>query len=88
MNNYIAEFVGTLIFLTVILKSNGDKYVIVAGLLAAILFMGNVSGGHFNPAVSLMEAYRGRISNKDAAGYIVAQLAGGLAATHVAAFGV
>ena len=53
-NNYIAEFIGTAVFLTIILKSGGDKYVIVAGLLAAMLLMGSVSGGHFNPAISFM----------------------------------
>ena len=81
---YVAEFIGTLVFLTVILKSGGDKYVVVAGLLAAILLMGNVSGGHFNPAVTVMELSRGQMDNREAMGYIGAQLVGALAAVRLA----
>ena len=82
---YIAEFVGTLVFLTIILKSGGDKYVVVLGLLAAILLMGNVSGGHFNPAVSFMEYVGGGMSNMNFLGYVLAQLAGAYVATKFAA---
>ena len=82
---YVAEFIGTLVFLTVILKSGGDKYVVVAGLLAAILLMGNVSGGHFNPAITVMELSRGQMDNREAMGYIGAQLVGALAAVRLAA---
>ena len=81
---YVAEFIGTLVFLTVILKSGGDKYVVVAGLLAAILLMGNISGGHFNPAVTVMELSRGQMDNREAMGYIGAQLVGALAAVRLA----
>lgn len=83
-SKYIAEFIGTAIFLTIILKSGGDKYVIVAGLLAAILFMGDVSGGHFNPAVSFMQFTRGVITNTDLVGFVIAQILGAVVATRVA----
>ena len=85
MNNgkYLAEFIGTAIFLAIILKSGGDKYIVIAGLLAAILIMGNVSGGHFNPAVSVMQFLRGQMSNTDLVGYIVAQLLGAAVAIQV-----
>jgi len=47
-----------------------------AGLFAIILMFGPVSGGHFNPVVSLVDAgFRG-ISWRDAAAYIPAQVAG------------
>lgn len=85
IENYLAEFIGTIIFLTVILKSQGDKYVIVLGLLAAILFMGSVSGGHFNPAVSIMKYAQKEMMTKDLIGYIVAQILGGLVAIKIAA---
>lgn len=85
IENYLAEFIGTIIFLTVILKSQGDKYVIVLGLLAAILFMGSVSGGHFNPAVSIMKYAQKEMMAKDLIGYIVAQILGGLVAIKIAA---
>ena len=81
---YIAEFIGTTVFLTIILKSGGDKYVIIAGLLAAILLMGAISGGHFNPAVSTMQFLRGELSSQDLTGYVVAQLLGAFAATRLA----
>ena len=77
---YLAELIGTTVFLAIILKSGGDKYVIVAGLLAAILLMGDVSGGHFNPAVSIMQLVRGQLTPMNTVGYIVAQLLGALLA--------
>ncbi len=47
-----------------------------AGLFAIILMFGPVSGGHFNPVVSLVDARFGGISVSDALAYIPAQLAG------------
>ncbi len=41
---------------------------------------GPISGGHFNPAVTLGLAAAGRFSWKDVAGYIVAQIVGGAVA--------
>ena len=52
----------------------------VLALMAAIFILGKTSGGHFNPAVSVMLAAAGKMSMKDLAPYIVAQIAGGLAA--------
>ena len=47
-----------------------------AGLYAIILMFGPVSGGHFNPVVSLVDAAFGGLSRRDALGYIPAQIAG------------
>ena len=47
-----------------------------AGLFAIILMFGPVSGGHFNPVVSLVDAHFGGLSRRDALAYIPAQLAG------------
>jgi glycerol uptake facilitator-like aquaporin len=47
-----------------------------AGLFAIILMFGPISGGHFNPAVSLADARFGGISWRDALAYIPAQIAG------------
>jgi arsenate reductase len=47
-----------------------------AGLFAIILMFGPVSGGHFNPAVSLADATFGGISWRDALAYIPAQICG------------
>jgi glycerol uptake facilitator-like aquaporin len=47
-----------------------------AGLFTIILMFGPVSGGHFNPAVTLADARFGGISRRDALAYIPAQIAG------------
>jgi glycerol uptake facilitator-like aquaporin len=47
-----------------------------AGLYAIILIFGPVSGGHFNPVVSLVDASFGGITWRDALAYIPVQIAG------------
>ena len=47
-----------------------------AGLYAIILMFGPVSGGHFNPVVSFVDAAFGGLSWRDAAAYLPAQVAG------------
>jgi glycerol uptake facilitator-like aquaporin len=47
-----------------------------AGLFAIILMFGPVSGGHFNPVVSFVDASFGGISWRDALAYLPAQAAG------------
>jgi glycerol uptake facilitator-like aquaporin len=47
-----------------------------AGLFAIILMFGPVSGGHFNPIVSFVDAAFGGVSWRDAAVYLPAQVAG------------
>jgi glycerol uptake facilitator-like aquaporin len=86
MMKYLAEFVGTFVFLSIILKSgsfgNLQPFVIAVGLLAAILLCGAVSGGHFNPAVSTMVWARDSVAFPTATfgWYVVVQVLGGLAA--------
>ena len=50
------------------------------GLLAAIFAFGHISGGHFNPAVTVAMVLDGRTTPVDAVGYIVAQIIGAIAA--------
>jgi arsenate reductase len=47
-----------------------------AGLFAIILMFGPVSGGHFNPAVSLADARFGGLSRRDLAAYVPVQVLG------------
>ena len=47
-----------------------------AGLFAIILMFGPISGAHFNPVVSLVDAAFGGISRRDALAYIPAQVTG------------
>ena len=89
MNNYLVEFLGTFVFLYIILQSglygNMQPLVIVVGLLAAILLFGNISGGHFNPAVTVMMWLKGVqpvAANDVAVGYVVAQVLGGAVALY------
>lgn len=56
-----------------------------AALVALILTFGGISGAHFNPAVSVADAWRGGIPWRDVAAYAAAQIAGafvGVAAAH------
>jgi arsenate reductase len=50
-----------------------------AGLFAIILMFGPVSGGHFNPVVSFVDAAFGGLSWRDATAYLPAQVAGCIA---------
>jgi glycerol uptake facilitator-like aquaporin len=47
-----------------------------AGLFTIILMFGPVSGGHFNPVVSFVDAAFGGISRRDALAYLPAQVTG------------
>ena len=55
-----------------------------AGLFAIILMFGPISGGHFNPVVSLVDAGFGGLSWRDTAAYVPAQAAGCVAGAVVA----
>jgi glycerol uptake facilitator-like aquaporin len=50
-----------------------------AGLFAIILMFGPVSGGHFNPVVSLVDAVFGGLERRAALAYVPAQVAGCIA---------
>ena len=79
MQKYLVEFLGTLFFLYVIMAT-GDAFAIGAALIIAIMIGGPISGCNFNPAVSVMMFNAGKLPKKDLIPYIVAQVAGGLAA--------
>jgi aquaporin Z len=92
INKYLAELVGTFLFLSVaymtLLGANalGAPPVLIAplgiglALLAAIYAVGHVSGAHFNPAVTLAVFLDRRISGADLVGYWLAQFVGALLA--------
>ena len=82
MLDYLVEFLGTFIFLSVIIAT-GKPVLIALALLLVILLGAGISGGHFNPAVSVMFWANGALSNTHLAGYIVAQILGGLGALSV-----
>ena len=88
MAKYIVEFIGTffLVFtvgMTVIAPGDaGDMAPLAIGsvLMVMIYAGGHISGGHYNPAVTLAVWIRGRCATNDAIAYWVAQIVAGLAA--------
>jgi len=75
----LVEFLGSFIFLSVIVAT-GSPWAIGAAL-AILIFLGiDISGGHYNPAVTLMTLYNKDITITTAAAYIAAQVAGGILA--------
>jgi glycerol uptake facilitator-like aquaporin len=79
MNKLLAEFLGTLLFLYVFLAT-GSAIPIGIALMVSIMIFGPFSGGNFNPAVTVMMVAKGAQPASDLLPYIVAQVAGGLAA--------
>ena len=49
----VYEMLGTAFFVYCILASMGNPLAAVVGLFASIIIFGGVTGGHFNPAVSI-----------------------------------
>jgi glycerol uptake facilitator-like aquaporin len=60
--------------------ATGKPLAIGAALVVALLLGGPISGGHFNPAVTVMMAAAKKLSMNDVLPYVLAQVAGGLAA--------
>jgi glycerol uptake facilitator-like aquaporin len=48
----------------------------VAVLATLIALLGPVSGAHFNPAVSLVEALRGKLTLRQTVAYVIVQIGG------------
>jgi aquaporin Z len=94
MRKLIAEGVGTFILVgmgSLAIRATGTiagspLLVVVPigfglGLLAAIAVSGHVSGGHFNPAVTLGAFLDKRLDAMNAVGYMVAQVIGAVVAS-------
>jgi aquaporin Z len=75
----VAEFFGTFALLMAIFVT-GNAFVIGGTLAVLVLLLGDVSGSHVNPAVSLAMLLKGAISNTEFVSYSVVQLAGAAAA--------
>ncbi len=90
---YLVEFIGTFfLVLTVgvaaVFGGAGDHAPLAIGaiLMCMIYAGGHVSGGHYNPAVTLAAFVRGRCSVNDTPIYMIAQVVGGATAAAVAMF--
>ena len=87
MKKYIAEFIGTftlVFFGTGIAVVSGGNLVATSlafglAIVASAYVIGNISGCHVNPAVSLAVLISGKMSIKDFCGYVVGQVAGAFA---------
>jgi aquaporin Z len=85
MKKYLVEFIGTFfLVLTVGLTVRAGAPLAplaIGGVLMVMIFAGgHVSGGHFNPAVTLAVYLRGKCEARDVAPYWVAQFAAGAVA--------
>lgn len=93
MNKYLTEFIGMFFFvLTVGCAVIGNSIGALAPLAIGSVLMimvyagGHISGGHFNPAVTLGVWLRGKCDTKDVLPYMIAQLAGAALAAMVVKF--
>lgn len=85
MRKLLTELIGTFflvltIGLTVLGGAPMPPIAIGAILMVMVYMGGHVSGGHYNPAVSLAAAVAGKLEAKDLVPYWLAQLVGALAA--------
>lgn len=100
MKKYIAEFIGTMVLVfigcgTAMLvgcdSASGCGYILTAlafglTIVAMAYSIGNISGCHINPAVSLGFLIKGEIKFKEFICYVVAQALGALVGSAVLAF--
>ena len=85
MSKLLTEFIGTFfLVLTIGLVVVGETpmapLAIGSGLMAMVYMGGHISGAHYNPAVSLAIALRGKMSGSDLIAYWVVQMAGAIVA--------
>ena len=94
MKKYLAEFIGTFVLtffgcgtaiVTQCSTQNYPGYLLTAlafglSIVAMAYSIGNISGCHINPAVSLSMYMSKKLDSKDFVGYVIAQCAGGLIA--------
>jgi aquaporin Z len=88
----IAEAFGTIVLVFAVIgtglffaSTTGDVFAVAFALGIAVMVsayaVGSISGGHFNPAVTLGVAVAGRMLWRDVLPYIVAQIVGGIIAS-------
>jgi aquaporin Z len=90
---YLVELIGTffLVFTvaaTAFISSPLAPLAVGAILMVMIYAGGHISGGHYNPAITLAALVRRRIDTADAIGYWIAQLAAGVLAALLARWAV
>lgn len=93
MKKYLTEFIGTFFLVltvgcTVIPGAAGviAPLAIGSALMIMVFAGGHISGGHYNPGVTVAVWLRGRCDTKDVVPYMLAQVIGGVAAATVVTF--
>src|SRR5260370_30649501 len=93
MKKYFAEFIGTFFLVltigcTIIGHGAGPFAPLAIGsaMMVMIFAGGHISGGHFNPAVTLGVWLRGKCDTKDVAPYMIFQVIGAMLAAVVVNF--
>ena len=81
---FIVEFIGSFVFLAVIMLSHGNPWLIGLALALLIYFAGiPTSAGHFNPIVTIATVLNNNMTSYNAIGYIIAQIFGAILAVAV-----
>lgn len=95
LKKYLVEFIGTFFLVFTIGTSLfGNTPTTIPALAIGLILMvmvyagGYISGGHYNPAVSLAAAIRGALSWKHIAQYFIAQILGSVLAGFAVAYAV
>ena len=83
MNPYVAEFLGTMLLIFILLATNGNAIAVGITIALLVMMLGNVSGAHVNPAVTIAMSLIGKIPMKEIVPYVLSQIAGGLVALEV-----
>jgi aquaporin Z len=78
LHKYLVEFLGTM-FLAFIIFATGNYLAIGAALAVGAFLGGPVSGGSFNPAVTLALYHSGKLMKSDIVPYIIVEILGALA---------
>ena len=93
MKKYLVEFIGTFFLVLTVgmcVIDPGAGALAPLAIGSALMIMvyagGHVSGGHYNPAVTLAVWLRGRCPSCDVPGYWISQIAGAFAAAALALF--
>lgn len=91
IRRYVAEYIGAFILMftigSVILMPTSSMLGAIAigfALMIMVYALGQVSGGHFNPAVSIAATIRGALSCKRLIPYIIFQILGAISAAYLA----
>ncbi|MEJ1230316.1 MAG: aquaporin [Galbitalea sp.] len=79
----VSAIVGTVVFASANTGYLGIAFAAGLAVLVSAFAFGSISGGHFNPAVSLGVAAAGRLPWRDVLPYIAAQLVGAIVASSI-----